>query len=128
MPSTRTQRETKTIRSPNAQARSEENIKPPRSRSRHEKQFITRTSEKRNEREENSRETAEDPDFDEYYDVEGKDKDENEDEESRAVLNKKASTYACTQASSPMGKPALQRSYREDSTRMYSAVRLAGQQ
>ena len=63
-----------------------------------------------------------------YYDVEGKDKDENEDEESRAVLNKKTSTYACTQASSPMGKPALQRSYREDSTRMYSTARLTGQQ
>ena len=62
-----------------------------------------------------------------YYDVEGKDKDENEDEASRAVLNKKASTYACMQAHSPTGKPALQRSYREDSSRMYSVVRLAGQ-
>ena len=71
---------------------------------------------------------AEDPDFYEYYDVERKDKDENKDEASRPILNKKASTYACTQASSPMGKPALQRSYREDSTRMYSTARLAGQQ
>ena len=74
------------------------------------KQFITRTSERRNECQENSRETAEDPDFDEYYDVEGKDKDENEDEESRMNFNKKVSTYACTQASSPIGKPAQQRS------------------
>ena len=69
----------------------------------------------------------EDPDFDEYYDVEGKDKDENEDKASRAILNKKASMYACTQASSPIGKPALQWSYREDSTRIYSTVRLTGQ-
>ena len=45
-----------------------------------------------------------------YYDIEGKDKDENEDEESRANFNKKASTYACTQASLPIGKPAQQRS------------------
>ena len=48
-----------------------------------------------------------------YYDVEGKDEDENEDEESRADLNKKASTYACTQASSPIGKPEQQRSCSE---------------
>ena len=59
-----------------------------------------------------------------YYDIEGKDKDDNEDESSRPILNKKASTYACMQASSPMGKPALQRSNREDSTRMYSDVKL----
>ena len=45
-----------------------------------------------------------------YYDVEGKDKDENEDEESRVNFNKKASTYVCTQASLPIGKPVQQRS------------------
>ena len=74
------------------------------------------------------KEKAEDPNFDEYYDIEEKYKDENEDEASRAVLNKKANTYVRTQASSPIGIPALQRSYREDSARMYSAARLTGQQ
>ena len=63
-----------------------------------------------------------------YYDVEGKDEDENEDEESRADLNKKASTYACTQASSPIGKPARQRGCLEESTRVNPTARPAGRQ
>ena len=48
-----------------------------------------------------------------YHDIEEKDKDEEEDEENKAKFNKKASTYARMQASSPIGKPEQQRSCSE---------------
>ena len=49
-----------------------------------------------------------------YYDIEEKDKDRDEDEESETNFNKKASTYARTQTSSPIGRPEQQRSYLEN--------------
>ena len=89
-------------RSPCVQARSEENIKPPQNKSTHERRYTTRTSEEKNKREENSREAAEDPDFDEYYDIEEKGKDRDEDEEN---FVKNASTHACMQTNLPIGRP-----------------------
>ena len=56
----------------------------------------------------------EDPDFDEYYDKEEKDKDKDKDEESETNFNKKASTYARMQTSSPISRPEQQRSYLEN--------------
>ena len=114
MLSTRRQQETRIIRSPCVQARSEENIKPLQNKSTHERRYTTRTSEEKNEREENSRETAEDPDFDEYYDIEEKEEDKDEDEGSETNFNKNASTYARTQTSLPIGRPEQQRSCPEN--------------
>ena len=56
----------------------------------------------------------EDPDFDEYYNIEEKDKDRDEDEESETNINKKSSTYASMQTSSPISRPEQQRSYLEN--------------
>ena len=89
-PPTRRQQETKTTLSSSAKARPEGNTKPLQSRFISECQNITKISKKNNENEENSRETAKDPDFDEYHDIEGK----NKDEENKTKFNKKAGTYA----------------------------------
>ena len=48
-----------------------------------------------------------------YYDIEEKDKDKDEDKERETNFNKKASTYAHTQTSSPISRPEQQRSYSE---------------
>ena len=114
MLSTKKQQEIKITRSLNVQTRSEGSTKPPQNKSTHERQYTTRTSEEKNEQEENSRKTAEDPDFDEYYDIEEKDKDKDEDEERETNFNKKASTHARTQTSSPIGRPEQQRSCSEN--------------
>ena len=114
MLSTRRQQETRITRSLSVQARLKGSTKPLQNKSTHERQYTTRTSEERNEREENSRKTAEDPDFDEYYDIEEKDKDKDEDEERETNFNKKASTHARTQTSSPIGRPEQQRSCSEN--------------
>ena len=111
---TKTRQVIRIIRSLYVQTKLKESIKLLKNQSTHGRQYTTRTSEEKNEREENSRETVEDPDFDEYYDIEEKDKDKDEDEESETNFNKKASTYARTQASSPIGKPEQQRSCSEN--------------
>ena len=49
-----------------------------------------------------------------YYDIEEKDKDKDEDEERETNFNKKASTHARTQTSSPIGRPEQQRSCSEN--------------
>ena len=87
-PSTRRQQETRTTS--RAKARPDGNIKPLQSGFMSRCQNITKISEKSNKNEENSRETARDPDFDEYQDQEGK----NKDEENKTKFNKKAGTYA----------------------------------
>ena len=88
-PPTRRQRETKTTLSSSAKARPEGNIEPLQSRFMSECQNITRIFKKNNENEENSRETAKDPDFDEYHDIEGK----NKDEEKKTKFNEKAGPH-----------------------------------
>ena len=60
-----------------------------------------KTNSRTNTAQQKSKETVEDPDFDEYYDVEEKDKDE--DDKSETSLNTRASTYVCVQASSQIG-------------------------
>ena len=49
-----------------------------------------------------------------YYDIEEKNKDKDEDEERETNFNKKASTHACTQTSSPIGRLEQQRSCSEN--------------
>ena len=49
-----------------------------------------------------------------YYDIEEKDIDRDEDEESETNFNKKASTYARMQTSSPISRPKQQRSCSEN--------------
>ena len=94
-PPTKRQQETKTTLSSSAKERPEGNTKPLQRRFISECQIITKISKKNNENEENARETAKDPDFDEYQDKEGKNKDEeNKDDENKTKLNKTADTCA----------------------------------
>ena len=85
---------------PSVKVRPEGNTKPLQSRFISECQNIMKIFEENNENEENSRETAKDPDFDEYHDIEGKNKDE---EKTRKIKQNSIRKQARTQASSLIG-------------------------
>ena len=96
----RRQQETRTTMSLNAEARSEGNTEPLQNRFTSKYKNTTKSFKDGNEKEESPREALEDPDFDEYQDEEGR----NKDDKSKTKVSKNQTR---TQSSSLIGPSEL---------------------